>query len=83
MAGDRPEPYEVRMRLAIEYLRKTRMEEANLVNAFGDRYGAYRKETWAMNIKACMKQADYVFENNGDVEDLYKKVGEVLEKIGK
>jgi protein-S-isoprenylcysteine O-methyltransferase Ste14 len=32
----------------IAYLRKTRMEEANLVNAFGTRYGDYREETWAI-----------------------------------
>jgi protein-S-isoprenylcysteine O-methyltransferase Ste14 len=32
----------------IAYLRKTRMEETNLVNAFGARYYEYRKETWAI-----------------------------------
>jgi len=32
----------------IAYLRKTRMEEVNLVNAFGQRYDDYRKETWAI-----------------------------------
>lgn len=32
----------------IAYLRKTRMEEANMVNAFGPRYGEYREETWAI-----------------------------------
>ncbi len=32
----------------IAYLRKTRMEEANLVNAFGANYDVYRKETWAL-----------------------------------
>lgn len=32
----------------IAYLRKTRMEEANLVNAFGERYNAYREDTWAI-----------------------------------
>ena len=32
----------------IAYLRKTRMEEQNLVNAFGEKYGAYRDETWAL-----------------------------------
>jgi protein-S-isoprenylcysteine O-methyltransferase Ste14 len=30
------------------YLRKTRMEEANLVNAFGERYEEYREQTWAI-----------------------------------
>jgi protein-S-isoprenylcysteine O-methyltransferase Ste14 len=32
----------------VAYLRKTRMEEANLVNAFGKRYNDYRDETWAI-----------------------------------
>jgi protein-S-isoprenylcysteine O-methyltransferase Ste14 len=32
----------------IAYLRKTRMEEQNLVNAFGEKYGAYREATWAL-----------------------------------
>ena len=32
----------------IAYLRKTRMEETNLDNAFGQRYDEYRKETWAI-----------------------------------
>jgi protein-S-isoprenylcysteine O-methyltransferase Ste14 len=32
----------------IAYLRKTRMEEANLVAAFGEKYDAYRKDTWAL-----------------------------------
>jgi protein-S-isoprenylcysteine O-methyltransferase Ste14 len=32
----------------VAYLRKTRMEEANLVNAFGKRYNEYRDETWAI-----------------------------------
>ena len=32
----------------IAYLRKTRMEEANLVTAFGEKYSAYRKDTWAL-----------------------------------
>lgn len=32
----------------IAYLRKTWMEEANLVNAFGKRYDEYREETWAI-----------------------------------
>ena len=32
----------------IAYLRKTRLEEANLVNAFGAKYDAYRKDTWAL-----------------------------------
>ena len=32
----------------IAYLRKTRMEEANLVTAFGEKYHAYREDTWAL-----------------------------------
>jgi len=32
----------------IAYLRKTWMEEANLVNAFGTRYHEYRDQTWAI-----------------------------------
>jgi protein-S-isoprenylcysteine O-methyltransferase Ste14 len=32
----------------IAYLRKTHMEEANLVNAFGEKYNAYREDTWAL-----------------------------------
>ena len=32
----------------IAYLRKTRMEERNLVDAFGPRYDVYREETWAI-----------------------------------
>ena len=32
----------------IAYLRKTRMEERNLVDAFGPRYDAYREGTWAI-----------------------------------
>ena len=32
----------------IAYLRKTRMEEVNLLNAFGKRYKEYRENTWAL-----------------------------------
>lgn len=32
----------------IAYLRKTQLEEANLYNAFGEKYGAYRNETSAL-----------------------------------
>ncbi|HEY2470620.1 MAG TPA: isoprenylcysteine carboxylmethyltransferase family protein [Terracidiphilus sp.] len=32
----------------VAYMRKTRMEETNLVNAFGARYDQYREETWAI-----------------------------------
>ncbi len=41
------------------------------------------KETWNMNIRACMAQADYVFVNDGTKEELNKKVEEVLVKIAK
>jgi len=32
----------------LAYLRKTRLEETNLVNAFGTRYSQYREDTWAL-----------------------------------
>ena len=32
----------------LAYLRKTRMEEANLITAFGEKYNAYREDTWAL-----------------------------------
>ena len=34
------------------------------------------------NIGRCMQLADYVFMNNGDFEDLYRQVEEVLQEIG-
>lgn len=40
-------------------------------------------EIWNMNINQCMANADYVFENNGTLEDLHAKVEEVLKKIKK
>ena len=33
---------------AFAYWRKIRLEEANLRNAFGPEYDAYRRETWAL-----------------------------------
>ena len=33
------------------------------------------------NIGRCMQMADYVFHNNGDVEDLYRQVEAVLQEI--
>jgi protein-S-isoprenylcysteine O-methyltransferase Ste14 len=33
---------------AFAYWRKIRLEEANLKNAFGPEYDAYRRETWAL-----------------------------------
>lgn len=33
---------------SLAYLRKTRLEETNLVNAFGTRYSQYREDTWAL-----------------------------------
>lgn len=38
-------------------------------------------EPWKMNLKACIARADYVFKNNDSVEELYKKVATVLEKL--
>lgn len=35
-----------------------------------------------MRLFECMKQADYTIKNDGDLESLYKKVDEVLEKLG-
>lgn len=32
----------------LAYLRKVRMEEANLATAFGEKYNAYREDTWAL-----------------------------------
>jgi protein-S-isoprenylcysteine O-methyltransferase Ste14 len=32
----------------LAYLRKARMEETNLANAFGEKYTAYREDTWAL-----------------------------------
>ena len=32
----------------LAYLRKTRMEEANLAIAFGEKYRAYREDTWTL-----------------------------------
>jgi protein-S-isoprenylcysteine O-methyltransferase Ste14 len=32
----------------LAYLRKIRLEEANLMNAFGADYRDYRRETWAL-----------------------------------
>jgi dCMP deaminase len=33
------------------------------------------------NISECIKMADYVFENNGTIEELYEQVNKVLKKI--
>lgn len=33
------------------------------------------------NLKACIEQADYLFSNDGDFEDLHQKIEEVLDKI--
>ncbi len=35
------------------------------------------------SIIDCIKRADYVFENNGTKEELYKKVEEILKKVTK
>ncbi len=33
-------------------------------------------------IAACMKRADFIFENNGTVEELYVQIDEALKKFG-
>jgi dephospho-CoA kinase len=33
------------------------------------------------NLSACIKMADYIFYNNGSLEELYKKLQEVLNVI--
>jgi len=33
------------------------------------------------NLSKCISMADYVFENNGTFEEIYKKVGDVLDEI--
>ena len=33
------------------------------------------------NLKACIEQADYLFSNDGNFEDLHQKIEEVLDKI--
>jgi dephospho-CoA kinase len=38
-------------------------------------------EAWSGNLPACKKLADYVFENDGTVEELHQKVDEILLKI--
>jgi dephospho-CoA kinase len=38
-------------------------------------------EPWSQNLKMCMLQADFIFENNGSVEELNQKVEEVLKKL--
>ncbi|MES2436690.1 MAG: AAA family ATPase [Patescibacteria group bacterium] len=39
------------------------------------------KELWKQNIRACISQADFVFENNGTIEELSVKVEEVLKNL--
>jgi dephospho-CoA kinase len=33
------------------------------------------------NLSKCISMADYVFENNGTLEDLYKQIDEIIKKI--
>jgi dephospho-CoA kinase len=33
------------------------------------------------NLSKCISMADYIFENNGTFEDLYKQVNEIIKKI--
>lgn len=35
------------------------------------------------NLAACIQEADYVFKNNGSIDDLYKQVEKVLQDIDK
>ncbi len=41
----------------------------------------HNKEPWKMNLAACIKSADFVFENNSSVKELYKNVEKVLENL--
>lgn len=34
------------------------------------------------NLKKCISMADYSFDNDGNIDELYKKIDTVLEKIG-
>ncbi|MBA3550926.1 AAA family ATPase [Patescibacteria group bacterium] len=38
-------------------------------------------EPWSQNLKGCIAQADYVFDNNGTVEELYKKIEDTIQKL--
>lgn len=33
------------------------------------------------NLSKCIKMADFVFDNNGSIEDLYKKIDEIIKKV--
>ncbi|MDD5086560.1 MAG: AAA family ATPase [Candidatus Nanoarchaeia archaeon] len=41
------------------------------------------KDPNKQNLSKCISMADYVFDNNGTVEELYKKVEDVLDEIRK
>jgi dephospho-CoA kinase len=38
-------------------------------------------EPWKMNLVECIKRADFVFRNDGSVDELFKKVEDVLNEI--
>jgi dephospho-CoA kinase len=38
-------------------------------------------EPWKMNLLACIAMADFKLENNGNLDDLHKKIDEVLKAI--
>lgn len=38
-------------------------------------------EPWKMNLVECIKRADFVFRNDGNVADLFKKVEQTLKEI--
>lgn len=39
------------------------------------------KEAHKQNLPACISQANFIFDNNGSFEDLYKQIDNVIEKI--
>lgn len=38
-------------------------------------------EPWQMNLKGCLDQADFVFKNEGKLEELYEKIDVTLDHI--
>ena len=38
----------------------------------------HNEDPTKQNISRCMELADYVFSNNGSVEDLYKQIKKIL-----
>ena len=33
------------------------------------------------NLSKCIEMADYIFDNNGSLEDLYKQIDEIIKKL--